>query len=391
VTILFENLVNKTKKIVIGNNMRIAVVANTSWYLVNFRINLMLTLNHLGHEVIAISPDDFDHSKKLKHLPIIFEPVAISGSGTNPINEIVTILNLYKALKKHKVDVVLSYTPKGNIYSGIAAILCKIPFAPNISGIGRALTQKSFITYVSTLLYRITLKKAQRIFFQNMDDLESFVRSGLASPNKCHRLPGSGVDLTRFKPSPIITRASNSPVFLLVARLLWDKGVGEYVEAARAIKSLYPLASFRLLGFLDVDNPSAVSRKQIQKWTSEGIIEYLGSTTDVRPYFIDSDCVVLPSFYGEGVPRTLLEAAATMRPIITTDSPGCRDTVIDGVTGYLCRPKDSSDLAKKMVDFIKLPPEAKSQMGINGRKRIETEFDEKIVINEYCALINSMV
>jgi glycosyltransferase involved in cell wall biosynthesis len=170
--------------------------------------------------------------------------------------------------------------------------------------------------------------------------------------------------------------------------MLWDKGVGEFVTAARAVRKVYPNAVFQLLGFLDTDNPSAISREQMDKWTQEGAVTYLGDTDNVRPYIAAADCCVLPSSYREGVPRVLLEAAAMARPIITTQTAGCRDTLIDGVTGFLCQPADAEDLAKKMFEFLALEPGQRLEMGLRGRAFIELNFDERFVVDRYLEIVN---
>ncbi|WP_160118091.1 glycosyltransferase family 4 protein [Pandoraea pulmonicola] len=364
-----------------------AIVANTAWYLVNFRLNLMKELQRAGHSVVAVSSDDSEQVEHFKVLDVPFEAVAISGSGTNPLREAISVWGLFRALRKHRIDVVLSYTPKGNIYAGLAATMAGVAIVPNVSGLGRAFIRESLLTGIVKVLYRVAFKRAPRIFFQNMDDLEAFASAGLVAREQCVRLPGSGVDLDRFTPAPMPERAVGAPVFLLVARLLWDKGVGEFVDAARIVKATYPDATFRLVGFPGVDNPSAVTEADIEQW--QGLVEYKGPTPDVRPFMVDADCVVLPS-YREGVPRTLLEAAATMRPIITTDAPGCRDTVLDGVTGFMCQPKSAQDLADKMLAFLRLTAVERAQMGEAGRKRIEREFDERIVLKRYVDLLASL-
>jgi glycosyltransferase involved in cell wall biosynthesis len=177
--------------------------------------------------------------------------------------------------------------------------------------------------------------------------------------------------------------------FLLVARMMWDKGVGEYVDAARQVRARHPQARFILLGFLDVDNPSAVSRDQMDAWVREGVVEYQPPVKDVRPAMTAADCVVLPS-YREGVPRTLLEAAAIGRPVIATDVPGCRDTVVDGETGLLCKVMDASDLADKLARFVRMPVAERARMGAAGRRFVETHFDERIVLDRYASLVETL-
>ena len=369
--------------------MRIAVVSNTCWYLFNFRLNLMLALQAAGHTVVAVAPDDV-YAQRLRDAGVSFEAVPISGGGTHPLRELQSVLRLGAVFRRRRVGLVLSYTPKGNLYSALACIALRIAFVPNVSGLGRAFIRKSLVTQVAKLLYRVTFGRAYRVFFQNLDDMGVFVSSALVQASKAERLPGSGVDLSRFVPAPLVARAAEAPVFLLVARMLWDKGVGEYVEAARRVRALHPGACFQLLGFLDVDNPSAISRQQMDEWLAEGVVTYLGRTDDVRSFLMQADCVVLPS-YREGVPRTLLEAAAMARPVITTDAPGCRDTVIDGRTGFLCRPADARDLADKLLCFMALTPEERQAMGHRGREFVEENFDERLVIERYLTVVAKIV
>lgn len=369
--------------------MRIAVVANTAWYLFNFRVNLMRALMADGHSVVAVGPADA-YGERIGALGIRFVDVPISGRGINPLVELRTVLRLRSALRREGVDLVLSFTPKGNLYSALACLSCGLPFVPNVSGLGRVFVRRSALTLLVESLYRVTFSQAQRVFFQNNEDLDTFVRKGLVPARSAERLPGSGVDLSRFKPSRPPGRPADAPVFLLVARMLWDKGVGEFVEAARTVRARHPQARFLLLGFADVANPSAVPLAQLQAWSDEGCVEYLGSTDDVRSYLREADCVVLPSSYREGVPRTMLEAAAMGRPLITTDMPGCRDTVIDGVTGYLCRPQSGADLADKFLRFIDLPDSARLALGQNGRRLMEQRFDERLVIERYREVVNAV-
>lgn len=366
--------------------MRVAVVANTTWYLVNFRLNLIHALQEAGHEVVAIGPPDDAQARRLQAAGVTFVPVPISGSGTHPLRELQSVRGLRQAFKAHGVQAVLSYTPKGNLYSAMAALSLGLPFVPNVSGLGRSFIRKNWITVVVKLLYRLTLGRARKVFFQNLDDMAIFVKAGLVPPERCQRLPGSGVDLARFTVAPWSARAPDALVFLLVSRLLWDKGVGEFASAARQVRQQYPLAQFRLLGFLDVDNPSAVPRAQVQAWESEGLLTYLGPTDDVRFFLADADCVVLPS-YREGVPRTLLEAAAMGRPVITTDAPGCRDTVMHEQTGFMCRVADADDLARWMMTFAALPVAERQLMGQRGRARVEAEFDERLVLQAYADVV----
>lgn len=365
--------------------MRIAIVSNTAWYLFNFRLNLMKLLRDEGHSVIALAPHD-EFAQAIEEAGFNFQSLPVMGGGVNPFLELMSVFSLWKVLRRERVDLVFSYTPKGNLYSALSALLAGPRFVPNVSGLGRAFIHKSLVTKVVLVLYKFTLNKAEKVFFQNNDDLRSFVELGLVQREKSERLPGSGVDLNRFSVVAPVLRESQKLVFLLVARMLWDKGVGEFVDAAGVVKKKYPNIRFQLLGSLDADNPSAISKEKVAEWTSAGIVEYLGYTKDVRPYLEDADCVVLPS-YREGVPRTLLEAAAISRPIITTDAPGCKDTVIDGVTGFICEVKSSAALANAIELFIKMPAEQRLQMGEKGRQYVEECFDERAVLERYLSVV----
>lgn len=361
--------------------LRIAVVANTAWYLFNFRLNLMRELQAAGHTVVAVAPADA-YAGRIRDAGIEFAAVPISGRGVNPLAELRTVWRLASLFRRRRIGLALSYTPKGNLYSALACIALRLPFIPNVSGLGRVFIRRSALTMVVTALYRLTFRRAPRVFFQNLDDMAVFERAGLVRPGQAERLPGSGVDLARFSAAPPTGHAQEAPVFLLVARMLWDKGVGEYVTAARQVRAAFPLARFQLLGFMAVENPSAIAREQMQAWVDEGVVTYLGESDDVRPHLAQADCVVLPS-YREGVPRILLEAAAMARPVITTDAPGCRDSVADGQTGFLCRPADAPDLADRFFRFIALPPGQRDEMGQRGRAFVVQNFDEKIVLARY--------
>lgn len=371
--------------------MRIVVLANTAWYLHNFRSNLMRALQDAEYEVIPVSPHD-EYVMRLEAAGFTHREWKVKGAGVNPSEEFLAIYRLYSLLREVRAEVVLSFTPKCNIYGGIAARLAGTRIINNVSGLGRAFIENTPLTSLVMFLYKVVFRWPVKVFFQNEEDQQQFISRGLVAPPIVERLPGSGVDLQRFIPSQErgLPSGEGGMVFLLVARLLWDKGIGEYVEAARIVRSRYPMTRFQLLGFLGIANPAAISRKQVVAWEREGIVEYLGSVDDVATVVSEADCVVLPSYYREGVPRTLLEAAAMGKPIITTDTSGCRDTVEDKLTGFLCRAKDPADLAEKMFRLIELPIETRLEMGRLGRKKMEEEFDERIVIGRYLAVIETL-
>lgn len=359
----------------------VAISANTSWYLYNFRRNTITALVDAGYQVVAIAPKD-DYSPKLESLGASFCHINIDQGGTNPVKDIGTFFSFIKIFKSVKPDVVLSFTPKNNIYGTLAGHFVGSKSVNNIAGLGMVFINEGLTSKIAKFLYKISQSKASKIFFQNEDDKKLFLESRLAPSYLVDRLPGSGADLNRFQVRP----ANDDGIirFLLIARMLYDKGIGHYVEAARALKSKYgDKVEFRLLGFLDVNNPSAVSSSDMQKWVKEGIVNYLGTSDCVEEEIAKVDCMVLPSFYREGVPKSLLEAGAMGKPIITTDNVGCRETVDDGVNGYLCEARSTESLIEKLELIIQMSHELRLNMGRQSRLKIEREFDEQIVINKY--------
>ncbi len=368
---------------------KIAISINTSWNIYNFRLGLIKALQKEGFEVYAIAPKD-DYSEKLEKLGVKHIDIFMNNKGTNPIEDIKTIWEYYKIYKQIKPDVALHYTIKPNIYGTIGAKLAGVKVINNIAGLGTLFINEKFATKIAKYLYKYSQKKADKIFFQNRDDFELFVKEKLIEKNKCDILPGSGVDIEKFKPIKV-NKQDNVFRFLLIARMLWDKGVGEYVEAAKVIKQKCKNVEFLLLGAAGVDNPTAIPKETIEKWEKEGIVKYLGTSDDVKSEIAKADCIVLPSYYREGVPRTLLEAAAMEKPIITTNNIGCKEVVDDGINGYLCNVKDSKDLANKMEKMLNLIEEERIKMGKAGREKIIKEFDEKIVIEKYLKAIKEVM
>lgn len=369
--------------------MHIIIAANTTWYVYNFRSRLISELLNRGYQVSVLSPAD-EFVYRVTALGARHLAFDLISDRVNPLCELSTVVKLIALLRHERPSLLLTYTPKVNIYCSLAARLLKIPVVVNVSGLGRAFSSGGWLRNVVIQLYKFAFQHPRKIFFQNNEDRTEFINYGLVRLEMTERIPGSGVDLERFQPENRRDDTNNIK-FLLVARLLWEKGVGEYVQAARIIKSKFKHIEFQLLGFLDVKNPSAISRTEVERWVQEGVITYLGAADDVRPYYATADCVVLPSFYREGVPRTLLEASSMGIPIITTDSVGCRDVVEDGTSGFLCRIKDADDLAEKMERIIRKTSEERTAMGLAGRRKMEREFDEQIVLNRYKDAIDSII
>jgi len=367
--------------------MKVVIALNTAWNLLNFRSGLIRALLAQGHEVVAVAPDD-EYADRVRALGCQFIPLAMDNQGTNPLKDLGLWWRYRRLLKALKPDVYLGFTVKPNVYGSLAAHSLGISVVNNIAGLGSVFNKNNWLTVVVRRLYRLALARSAKVFFQNQDDLDAFVSHGLVQPTVVGRLPGSGVNLAQFQvlpPKPDSGRIT----FLLIARMLWDKGVGEYVRAAAQIKAQYPQAEFALLGFLDVQNPTAVSRAQMQAWVAQGDVVYWGVSDDVRTEVARADVVVLPS-YREGTPRTLLEAAAMGKPIITTRAVGCKDVVDDGVNGYLCEPKCADDLATAMCRLLGLSADERAEMGRQGRLKMEREYDERLVVDLYLNTLDSL-
>lgn len=364
---------------------RVLICLNTAWNLVNFRAGLIRALVAHGYEVIAVAPRDA-HADRLAALGARFVDLPMDNGGTNPVRDAQLWWNFRRLFKAERPDVFLGYTVKPNVYGSLAAHSLGIPVVNNIAGLGAVFIRQSFVTSIVKWLYRTALKRSAHVFFQNNDDRQLFVQGGLVRESITSLIPGSGIDLGRFAPVPDRGTPGDSMCFLLIARMLWDKGVQEYVDAARALRQRHPQLRFAMLGFLDVENPAAIPRETVEGCVAEGVIEYWGTSDDVRQEVAKADCVVLPS-YREGTPRTLLEAAAMGKPLVTTDAVGCREVVDNGVNGYLCDVRSASSLADAMERMALLPADQRAALGAAGRRKMESQFDERKVIEAYLQAI----
>jgi glycosyltransferase involved in cell wall biosynthesis len=366
---------------------KIAISVNTAWNIYNFRSGLVKAFISHGYEVLVIAPHD-EYSQRIRNLGCRFIPMPMDNNRTRPLNDLSLLARYFATLRSERPLAYLGFTVKPNVYGSLAAHVLQIPVINNIAGLGTTFINKTFLTQIVRALYKLSLRRSYRVFFQNRDDRDVFLAAGLAQPSSADWIPGSGVDLARYNPAPR-SEHGHSLHFLLVARMLKDKGIFEYVEAARIVHRRFPSVRFELLGFVDEANPNSVGLNDIRNWEEEGAVHYLGKSDDVRPYLTDTDCVVLPS-YREGISRSLLEAAAMGRPIITTDTVGCRDVVDDHVNGLLCRVRDGADLAEKMCEFVALPDAKRSEMGDAGRKKVASEYDENIVIQKYLHVLDEI-
>lgn len=370
--------------------MRVLVVGGISRSLINFRGPLLRAMLTKGYEVIACAGEPrTDVQETLIRWGVRFVPIPLSRAGMQPWEDLRACLEMTPLMRKLKPDVVLAYTVKPVIWGGFTARLAGVSGVYSlITGLGYTFTSGNGMRgklagLCASLFYRLSLKNSRRVFFQNPDDMQDFVRRGLVSNRQCILVNGSGVDLARYGLVALPTR----PRFLMIARLLKDKGLREYVQVARVIRARYPEARFRLAGPLD-SNPTSVSQAELEQWKKEAVIDYLGELQDVRPALADSSIYVLPS-YREGTPRTVLEAMSMGRAIVTTNAPGCRETirlpggqlldkdskaVVQGENGFLVPVKNVDELVQAMEQFI-LHPELIHQMGRKSREIAEEKYD----------------
>jgi glycosyltransferase involved in cell wall biosynthesis len=351
---------------------------NASWNIVNFRAGLVAGLQQAGFQVAAIAPPD-SFSDAVRDLGVDYHPIAMDKQGTSPVRDSALFAHYRMLLNRLRPDIYLGYTIKPNIYGSLAAHAHGIPVINNVAGLGVTFMRSGPLNRLVRTMYKTALRRSHHVFFQNPDDRAVFTAAGIIPELKTSLLPGSGIDLGRFSPSFEGRAPGSGFTFLLVSRLLWAKGVGEYVAAAERVRARSPELRFQIAGILEPGRSGAVPEADVRRWQEQGVIEYLGALTDVRPAINRADCVVLPSYYPEGTPRSLLEAAALGRPLITCDVPGCREIVREGVNGFLCRPRDVGDLASAMGRMAALPPEVHSRMGQDSRREAEQRFDEQIV------------
>ncbi|EJF0911543.1 glycosyltransferase family 4 protein [Vibrio cholerae] len=360
--------------------MKLIMVANTAWSVFNFRHSLIKELLSSGVELYVIAPED-KFSAKLVDMGCQVLDLPMQAKGVNPIADLGLMLRLLRHYREIKPDFIIHYTIKPNIYGSLAAKLAGIPSLAITTGLGYTFVNQNVVSQVARQLYKFAFRYPKEVWFLNEDDRRAFLDHHLIEPDKAVLLHGEGVNLSHFVPTDKPQPDENIR-FLLIARMLRDKGVCEFVEAARQIRQHYPNAIFQLLGDCGVPNPSVIGREEIAQWEREGAVEYLGTTDDVRPIIAQADCLVLPS-YREGIPRTMIESAAMAKPLIVSDAPGCRDVVLDGQTGYLCEVKNAQSLAQRCEQFLTLSDSEKQAMGKAGRSFMEAKFDEKWVIKQY--------
>ena len=370
-----------------GAGRTIVFAANSAWNILNFRMNLVRALAAEGLKPVALVPPG-DGEAELRQAGLPVHTIPMSADDTSPLSGFMLVVRYIQALRRVRPAAFLGFTPKPNIFGSIAASALKIPVINNVTGLGTAFIHGGVLGTLVPNLYRIALRRSHRVFFHNDEDRSLFLERGAVTKDRALVIPGSGVDLQRFTATPLPAEGDGL-TFLFIGRLLREKGVGEFFEAARMVRTQAPAARFQILGSTD-DGKRGVPAAEIDRWTVEGVVEYLGTARDVRPFIEAADCVVLPS-YREGMPRVLLEAAAMGRPLIGADVPGCRQIVREGETGFLAEARSASGLAQKMLQLIQLEPAAREQMGRRARQVVEAEFSEELVNRAYLKALAPIV
>jgi glycosyltransferase involved in cell wall biosynthesis len=370
----------KKNLIIIENHI---ISANT------VRQNLVKFLMESGYNVTILS------TGSLKELALAkekgFKVIDVKSSNTNLFFALKYIMKIRSALRQTKADVCLTFTMRPAIWGNLVTRALGIPTITNITGIGPLTESDSYAYKVARVMYKFVLKKTAKVFFQNKDDRKIFLENKFVEEEQTEIIPGSGVDYNYFKPMPQ-KEPREKFVFLFISRLIKDKGILEFVEAAWLLKQQNYNAEFQVLGPYYSQNlkHNLVTEKHIVQWVEQGIVNYVGATSDVRPFMVDADCIVLPS-YREGMSNVLLEAGSMEKPCITTNTTGCNDIVVDNVTGYLCKVKDANDLADKMEKMLLLPVEERNQMGQKARDIIKDKFGKQIVLDAYLRAIQQVL
>jgi len=358
--------------------MTIALVANSTWNIYNFRLNVIDKLLAEGHSVIVIAPiDEYLEYKekypKVNHLSLR----TLDRDSTNPFKDLILVAELVRRYRLLRPDLILHYTNKPNIFGGIAAKIVGIPSIAMVTGLGYAFIHNGWIKKITTLLYRAIGGFHKKFIFENIEDRELFEELKIIKAGQGVSIKGCGVNTTYFSPYPNgVVKAQDEVIFTFIGRLLYDKGIKEFVLAAKSIKAKYPKVSFWIVGELDLENPATIDKEDLIEWTANDIVYYHGFQRDVRPYIAKSDCIVLPS-YREAIPRTITEGMAMGKPVITTDTAGCREAVDIGQNGFLAEVKNTDSLRDTFEQFINLSSEERHKMGEAGRKKALDEFDDR--------------
>jgi glycosyltransferase involved in cell wall biosynthesis len=365
----------------IAPNKTIAFVSNNAWSVFNFRLDVIRWLLKNDVKVLVFSPTD-DYADKLIALGCHFIEIDFNNKGENPAKDYLFYRKLRTLYREYKPDFIFHYVAKPNIYGSLAATAEKIPSVAVITGLGYPFAKRNALFLIIRSLYRKALRHASEVWFLNNEDAKVFITEKIVSISKMKVLPGEGVNTKHFAPAEVAKQGEEF-AFLMSTRLLKSKGIGLYADAARILKKKNYRVTFSLIGFFEKNHPDSISHDDLAKWEQEGLINYHGFADDVRPFIREADCIVFPSFYNEGVPRCLMEAASMEKPAITSFNRGCKEVVLNNSNGYVCNPNDPFDLADKMEKMINTSVDERIRMGKNGRQLVLKKFDICKIIEEY--------
>ena len=369
----------------------IAVLTNNDDDIYCFRKELIEALINEGYEVLISCPYG-EKFELLKHIPYLYDDPVIDRRGTNVVADFKLLWHYKKLFKKYRPKVVLTYTAKPNVYASIAARQLKIPYINNVTGFGSVLNKKGLMRAFIMKLFKTAYHSADCIMFQNSTNMQLAVDNGMVKGN--YRLvPGSGVDANRYPlqeyPAGGNGRDGETVIFNYIGRILRDKGVDDYIAAAKRIKAKYPNVEFNALGF--IEPTESHYETELETLGKQNVVNYRGSQKDVKPFIARSHATIHPSIYGEGISNVLLESAASGRPLITTDNPGCQETVNHGETGFIYHGGDVEELVEKIESFLSMPNEERKRMGERGREKVAKEFSRTIVVNAYLEEIDRII
>ena len=369
------------------NSKSIVIIYNATHHVLLFKSELIKSIRENGYRVVVLASVD-NYTEKLKEIVDEFHEIKLDSSGVNPIKDAYLIFQIFSICKSIKPTAILNFTIKPVIYGTLASrLLGGAPVINTITGLGTAFISSGFANKVAKFLYKFTFKYSHLVFFQNPDDQQFFRQLKIITKNNTKLIPGSGVDLLKFR--PVENKKRDDIKILFIGRIIADKGIYELIESARIIKKEYSNVTFTLMGMLGVKNKTSISENEVDNWINEGLIEFIPFQDDIRSFLGDSDLVVLPS-YREGTPKTLIEAASMGKPLIATDVPGCREVVLDGINGFLCQVKSSVFLADAIKKFIEMDYSYKIEMGLKSRELAEQKFDVHKVNNCYINELNKI-
>jgi glycosyltransferase involved in cell wall biosynthesis len=367
---------------------KLLFVSNSCWSLYNFRRDIIEYFSKAGYEIhVAASKDDF--AMLLVNIGCKVHDIQFNNRRLNPIEDLQLFYTLKSIYKNVRPDLIFHYVVKPNIYGSIAASQLKIPSVAVITGLGYAFAKKNWLSRLITILYKISLRHVYKVWMLNAADKDIFLRNNIVDSNKITVLQSEGINTEKFRPA--LKKATNEIfIFLMATRMLWSKGVGFFAEASEMLQQKGLIFECRLIGFFEPGHPDSIPVDQLEVWKNKKIFTVLGFSENVIPYFENADCFVLPSYYQEGVPRSLLEAGAMQVPSITTNNEGCKEVIRDGLNGFICEMKDAKDLADKMEKMIRMDNNVLKKMGCQARELVVQKFDVKFVLEKYISLLSEL-